>query len=67
MKATGLTAANDRMHAVLTSDVGKKQPGAAVELLHKSPDMGADACISKERGLMGVADRIRELCDGIVF
>lgn len=30
-------------------------------------DSGADACISKERGLMGVADRIRELCDGIVF
>ncbi len=30
-------------------------------------DSGADACVSKERGLMGVADRIRELCDGIVF
>jgi CheY-like chemotaxis protein len=30
-------------------------------------DIGADACISKERGLMGVADRIRELCEGIVF
>ncbi|MGE0400587.1 MAG: PleD family two-component system response regulator [Kofleriaceae bacterium] len=30
-------------------------------------DSGADACVSKERGLMGVADRIRELCEGIVF
>lgn len=30
-------------------------------------DSGADACISKERGLVGVADRLRELCDGIVF
>jgi chemotaxis family two-component system response regulator PixH len=30
-------------------------------------DSGADAWISKERGLMGVADRLRELCDGIVF
>ena len=30
-------------------------------------DVGADAFISKERGLMGVADRIRDLCEGIVF
>ncbi len=30
-------------------------------------DSGADACVSKERGLMGVADRIREICEGIVF
>lgn len=30
-------------------------------------DAGADACVSKERGLLGVADRIREVCDGIVF
>ena len=28
---------------------------------------GADACVSKERGLMGVAERIRDLCEGIVF
>ena len=30
-------------------------------------DSGADACVSKERGLLGVAERIRELCEGIVF
>ncbi|MFN0246207.1 MAG: PleD family two-component system response regulator [Kofleriaceae bacterium] len=30
-------------------------------------DSGADACVSKERGLMGVAERIREICEGIVF
>lgn len=30
-------------------------------------DVGADAAVSKERGLLGVADRIREVCDGIVF
>lgn len=30
-------------------------------------DAGADACVSKERGPMGVAVRIRELCEGIVF
>lgn len=30
-------------------------------------DADADACVSKERGLSGVAERIRELCDGIVF
>lgn len=49
----GFAAANDRMHAVLTSDVGKKQPGAAVELLHKSPDMSADACISTLTAMCG--------------
>jgi chemotaxis family two-component system response regulator PixH len=30
-------------------------------------DVGADAAVSKERGLMGVAERIREICEGIVF
>jgi len=30
-------------------------------------DSGADAWISRERVLMGGADRRRELCDGIVF
>jgi chemotaxis family two-component system response regulator PixH len=30
-------------------------------------NVGADAAVSKERGLMGVAERIREICEGIVF
>lgn len=42
----GFAAANERMVAVLGSDVGKRQPAAAVALLARAPDMSADDAIA---------------------
>lgn len=45
-EAIGFKAAQDRMVAVMSSEAGKKQPGAAVELMARAPSMSADDVIA---------------------